>query len=52
MKAKLVTVLFYGSQLLGVCSSRASARTLAYKHVVELGYKIDKFTFQDLPLIR
>lgn len=50
-KKALVTALSYDGKLLAVCRSRAKARQLAKQHVVELDYNVDRFDFQDLPLV-
>ena len=50
-KAKLVYVVRYDVEILGVCASLSLARKLAKKHVVELDYSVDKFFIDDLPLI-
>ena len=50
-KHKLVFVVLYNHDILGVCHSIQSARELCKKHVVELDYKVDLFDIKDLPLI-
>lgn len=50
-KQTVVTVLFYDGQLVNVCRSRAKANELAKRLVLELDYKIDKFYFDNQPLV-
>lgn len=50
MKKRLVYLLFYSGNLLAVCSTKAKARALAKKHIIDLDYAVDKFFIDEQPL--
>lgn len=50
-KHRLVFVVLYHGDILGVCATIQKARELCKSHVVELDYKVDLFEVKELPLI-
>lgn len=50
-KNRLVFVVLYHGDVLGVCESIKKARLLCKQHVVELDYCVDLFEIKELPLI-
>ena len=50
-KHRLVFVVLYHGDVLGVCATIQRARLLCKQHVIELDYKVDLFDIKELPLI-
>lgn len=50
-KHRLVFVVLYHGDILGVCETIQKARELCKQHVIDLDYKVDLFEVKELPLI-
>ena len=50
-KKTLVYVVLYNNDVLCVCRSRAIARLICKRHVLELNYFVDRFDIKELPLL-